>query len=189
MREPYRVEGKKTLGYEIAEQLGYKLPDVIVYPTGGGTGLVGMWKAFEEMVQLGLIAAGPRPRMVAVQAENCAPIVRAFSSGVEKAAPWVDPRTYASGLKVPAPLADGLILQAVRESEGTAVTVTDEEMAKAQLELARGEGVFACPEGGASLAAARKLVASGFIAPTDTLVLFNTGTGLKYPKVPGLRVP
>ena len=189
LREPYRVEGKKTLGYEIVEQLGFKLPDVIVYPTGGGTGLVGMWKAFEEMVQLGLIVAGRRPRMVAVQAEGCAPIVEAFLSGASKATPWVDARTYASGLRVPAPLGDALILQALRESGGTAIAVSDDEMAKGQLDLARGEGVFACPEGGATLAAARKLVASGFIAPTDVLVLFNTGTGLKYPKIPGLRVP
>ena len=188
LREPYRVEGKKTLGYEIAEQLGFKLPDVIVYPTGGGTGLVGMWKAFEEMEQLGLIVRGRRPRMVAVQAEGCAPIVDAMTQNANHATPWVDARTYASGLRVPAPLGDALILQALRESGGTAVAVSDGEMAKAQLDFARGEGVFACPEGGATLAAARKLVASGFIAATDVLVLFNTGTGLKYPKIPGLRV-
>jgi threonine synthase len=188
LREPYRVEGKKTLGYELAEQLAWTLPDVIVYPTGGGTGLIGMWKAFEELEQLGLVVPGKRPRMVSVQAAGCAPIVRAFASGEPTATPWSDARTYASGLRVPAPLGDALILQALRESSGTAVAVSDEEMAAAQLELARGEGVFACPEGGATLAAARKLVASGFIAPTDTLVLFNTGTGLKYPKIPGLRV-
>ena len=187
-REPYRVEGKKTLGYEIAEQLSFKLPDVIIYPTGGGTGLVGMWKAFEEMEQLGLIAKGLRPRMVAVQAAGCAPIVEAMNSDAKTATPWVDPRTYASGLRVPGPLGDALILQALRESGGTALAVADDEMAKGQLELARGEGVFACPEGGATLAAARKLVASGFIAASDVLVLFNTGTGLKYPKIPGLRV-
>ncbi len=188
LREPYRVEGKKTLGYEIAEQLGFKLPDVIIYPTGGGTGLIGMWKAFEEMEQLGLIASGRRPRMVAVQAAGCAPIVEAMNANAKTATPWVDPRTYASGLRVPAPLGDALILQALRESGGTAIAVSDDEMAKGQLELARGEGVFACPEGGATLAAARTLVASGFIAPSDVLVLFNTGTGLKYPKIPGLRV-
>ncbi len=189
MREPYRVEGKKTLGYEIAEQLCWALPDVIICPTGGGTGLVGMWKAFEELEQLGLIVPGRRPRMVAVQAEGCAPIVRAVVSGEPKAAPWEDARTYASGLRVPAPLGDGLILQALRDSGGTAIAVSDEDMARGQLELARGEGVFACPEGGATLAAARKLVASGFIAASDVLVLFNTGTGLKVPKIPGLRVP
>ena len=188
LREPYRVEGKKTLGYEIAEQLGFKLPNVIIYPTGGGTGLIGMWKAFEELEQLGLIVPGRRPRMVAVQAAGCAPIVQAMLSDAPKATPWVEPRTYASGLRVPAPLGDALILQALRESGGTAIAVSDDEMAKAQLELARGEGVFACPEGGATVAAARKLFASGFIAPSDVLVLFNTGTGLKYPKIPGLRV-
>jgi threonine synthase len=188
LREPYRVEGKKTLGYEITEQLGFKLPDVIVYPTGGGTGLIGMWKAFEEMVQLSLIPPGRRPRMVAVQAAGCAPIVEAFGSGAPTATAWPNPRTYASGLRVPSPLGDALILQALRESGGTAIAVSDDDMAKAQLELARGEGVFACPEGGATLAAARKLVASGFIMPADVVVLFNTGTGLKYPKIPGLRV-
>ena len=189
MKEPYRVEGKKTLGYELAEQLGWTLPDVIVYPTGGGTGLIGMWKAFEEMEQLGLIRATRRPRMVSVQAAGCAPIVEAFEAGAAKAAPWSDARTYASGLRVPSPYADTLILQALHESDGTAVAVTDDEMAAAQLELARGEGIFACPEGGATLAAARKLSADGFFSGSDTLVLFNTGTGLKYPRIPGLRVP
>jgi threonine synthase len=189
LREPYRVEGKKTLGYEIAEQLGWTLPDVIVYPTGGGTGLIGMWKAFEELEQLGLIVPGRRPRMVAVQAEGCAPVVQAFLSDAPNATPWVDARTYASGLRVPAPLGDALILQALRESGGTAIAVSDDEMAKGQLDLARGEGVFACPEGGATVAAARKLVASGVILPSDRLVLFNTGTGLKYPRIPGLRIP
>ena len=188
LREPYRVEGKKTLGYEIAEQLGWTLPDVIVYPTGGGTGLVGMWKAFEELEQLGLIVPGKRPRMVAVQAQGCAPVVEAMASRAAKTTPWVDARTYASGLRVPAPFGDALILQALRDSGGTAIAVSDDEMAKGQLDLARGEGVFACPEGGATLAAARKLVASGLIQPSDALVLFNTGTGLKYPKIPGLRV-
>ena len=189
LREPYRVEGKKTLGYEIAEQLGWTLPDVIIYPTGGGTGLIGMWKAFEEMEQLGLIATGRRPRMVAVQASGCAPIVEAFESGATKAAAWDGARTYASGLRVPSPLGDTLILQAVRDSGGTAIAVADGEIAEGLLAMARGEGIFACPEGGATLAAARRLVASGFIAPADRLVLFNTGTGLKYPKVPGLVVP
>jgi threonine synthase len=188
LREPYRVEGKKTLGYEIAEQLGWTLPDVIVYPTGGGTGLVGMWKAFEEMEQLGLIAAGRRPRMVAVQATGCAPVVAAFDTEAQEVAPWTDPCTYASGLRVPSPLGGGLILQALRESRGAAIAVSEDEMAKGQLDLARGEGVFACPEGGATLAAARKLVEAGFIAGSDVLVLFNTGTGLKYPKIPGLRI-
>jgi threonine synthase len=188
-KEPFRLEGKKTLGYEIAEQLDWTLPDVIVYPTGGGTGLIGMWKAFEELEQMGLVAPGKRPRMVAVQAMGCRPVVAAFEAGATRATPWDKPRTYASGLRVPASLGDTLILQALTESGGTAIAVSDDEMAEAQLELARGEGVFACPEGGATWAAARKLVAAEFIAPTDVVVLFNTGTGLKYPKVPGLRVP
>ena len=189
LREPYRAEGKKTLGYEIAEQLGWALPDVIVYPTGGGTGLIGMWKAFEEMEQLGLLPPGRRPRMVAAQAEGCAPIVAAFQAGESKAVPGPQPHTYASGLRVPGPLGDTLILKAVRDSGGTAVAVSEAEMADGQLALARGEGIFACPEGGATLAAARRLVASGEIGPDDTVVLFNTGTGLKYPRIPGLRVP
>jgi threonine synthase len=188
LEEPYRIEGKKTMGYELWEEFEGSLPDVIVYPTGGGTGLIGMWKAFEELEQLGLIESGERPRMVAVQAEGCAPIVHAFEAGLPAATVWNDPRTYASGLRVPALLGDALILQALRESEGTAIAVSDADMAKAQLELARGEGVFACPEGGATLAAARKLVESRWIRPDDVVVLFNTGTGLKYPKIPGLRV-
>ena len=170
MREPYRCEGKKTLGYEIAEQLGWTLPDVIVYPTGGGTGLIGMWKAFEEMEQLGLVTPGRRPKMVAVQADGCAPIVQAFLAGATKAVPWDGARTYASGLRVPSPLGDLLILQALLESGGTAIAVSDEAMAKAQLELARREGIFACPEGGATLAAARELVAGGIIKPGQTLL-------------------
>jgi threonine synthase len=189
LREPYRIEGKKTMGLELAEQLDWRLPTHVVYPTGGGTGLIGMWKAFEEMTQLALIAPGPRPRMVAVQALGCAPIVAAFDGGAARATAWDDPRTYASGLRVPSPLGDTLILAALSESGGTAIAVSDDEMAKGQLDLARGEGVFACPEGGATLAAVRKLVATGFIAGSDRVVVFNTGTGLKYPRVPGLRVP
>ncbi len=189
LREPYRLEGKKTMGYEIAEQLGWDLPEVVLFPTGGGTGLVGVWKALEEMEQLGLIESGRRPRMVAVQATGCAPIVRAFLEGVQSATPWPDPHTYASGLRVPAAIGDQLILQAVRESRGTAIAVADEEMAAAQLEMARGEGIFASPEGAATLAAARKLVAEGWIQTAERVVLVNTGTGLKYPRIPGVRVP
>ncbi len=189
MREPYRVEGKKTMGYEIAEQFGWVLPQVIVYPTGGGTGIVGMWKAFEEMENLGLVEKGRRPRMVAVQAAGCAPIVAAFERGASTVEPVDSPRTYASGLRVPAPFADRLILEAIRESGGTAVAVRDEEMAEAQIDLARGEGIFAAPEGGAAFHAACALAASGFIRPEDRVVVFNTGTGLKYPRIPGLRVP
>jgi len=189
LREPYRCEGKKTLGYEIAEQLDWTLPDAIVYPTGGGTGLVGMWKAFEEMEQLGLIEAGKRPRMVAVQAEGCAPIVEAFTSGAPKAAPWDGARTFAAGLRVPAPLGDALILQALRESGGVALAVSDAQMAKAQVELARGEGIFFCPEGAATLVAAKRLLAEGFLSPSDRVVIFNTASGLKIPRIPGVRVP
>jgi threonine synthase len=189
LREPYRCEGKKTLGYEIAEQLDWTLPDAIVYPTGGGTGLVGMWKAFEEMEQLGLISHGKRPRMIAVQAEGCAPIVEAFASGAPKAAPWDGARTFAAGLRVPAPLGDVLILQAIRESGGVALAVPDAQMAKAQVELARGEGIFACPEGAATLVAARRLLAEGVLAASDRIVIFNTASGLKIPRIPGVRVP
>jgi len=189
LREPYRLEGKKTLGYELAEQLGWELPDVIVYPTGGGTGLVGLWKAFEELEQLGLVARGRRPRMVTVQAAGCAPIVRAFEQGADRAERWERPRTYAAGLRVPSAVGDALILEALRASRGTALAVTDEEMAEGQLELARLEGVFGAPESGATVAALHRLVAQGAIGAAERVVLFNTGTGLKYPRVPGLRVP
>ncbi len=189
LREPYRLEGKKTMGYELAEQFEWDLPDVVVYPTGGGTGLVGMWKAFEELEHLGLVPQGRRPKMVVVQASGCAPIVKAFESGEEQATPWSDPRTYASGLRVPSAIGDRLILRAVRESNGTAIAVSDDEMAVGQLEMARGEGIFGAPEGGATVAAVRRLKSSGFLSADERVVLFNTGTGLKYPKIPGLRVP
>lgn len=188
-REPYRLEGKKTMGYELAEQLGWRLPSVIVYPTGGGLGLLGMWKAFEEMEEIGLVARGRRPRMVAVQAAGCAPVVRAFEAGAADTTPWADPHTSALGLRVGAPAAGALILQVLRESQGTAVAVEESEIAGAQLELARGEGIFACPEGAATLAAAKRLAASGWLSPADRVVLFNTGTGLKYRAPAGLRVP
>jgi threonine synthase len=189
LREPYRLEGKKTMGYELAEQLGWSLPDAIVYPAGGGTGLVGLWKAFEEMEHLGLVPPRSRPRMYAVQSEGCAPIVRALELGAETMERWADPRTYASGLRVPASIGDRLILRAIRESHGGAVAVADAEMAAGQLEMARGEGIFGAPESGAAVAAARRLVASRMIAPGDRVVLFSTGTGIKYGRVPGLRVP
>jgi threonine synthase len=188
LREPYRLEGKKTLGYELAEQLGWRLPDVVVYPTGGGTGLIGMWKAFRELEQLGLVR-GKRPRMIAVQAAGCAPIVRAWDARAQEAERWPDPRTYASGLRVPATLGDRLILNALRESGGMALAVEDEEMAAGQLEMARGEGIFPAPEGGAALAGLRRLCAARRIDPAERVVLFNTGSGLKYPRIPGLRVP
>ena len=188
LREPYRLEGKKTMGYELAEQFEWDLPEVVIYPTGGGTGLIGMWKAFEELEQLELMPRGRRPRMVAVQAEGCAPIVRAFHEGQDTAAPWPDPKTYASGLRVPGVLGDRLILKALRESGGTAVAVSDEEMGQAQLEMARGEGIFPAPEGGATLAALRRLATAGEIDSGERVVLFNTGCGLKYPRIPGLQV-
>ena len=179
LREPFRVEGKKTMGYEVAEQMDFRLPDVIVYPTGGGTGLIGMWKAFDEMEALGWI--GPeRPRMVSVQATGCAPIVRAFESGSAGAEPWADPVTTASGLRVPSSLGDRLMLEALRRSGGAAVAVEDREMIEGASLLASREGIDACPEGGAALAAVRRLVAARSIAASDSIVVFNTGSGLKY---------
>jgi threonine synthase len=179
LKEPYRVEGKKTMGYELAEQMGWTLPDVIIYPTGGGTGLIGMWKAFDELEQMGLI--GPkRPRMVSVQSEGCAPIVRAFGAGREHAEPWQDARTIADGLRVPAAVGDFLILRALRESHGIAIAVPDAEMLEYASIMAATTGVFPAPEGAACLAAQVHLLKSGWIAPDETVVLFNTGTGLKY---------
>jgi threonine synthase len=179
LKEPYRVEGKKTMGYEVAEQLGWTLPDVIVYPTGGGTGLVGMWKAFEEMQALGWI--GPeRPRMISVQAEGCAPIVRAWEQGVSDAGHWEGAHTYASGLRVPRAVGDFLILDAVRASGGAAVAVSDAEMREWTPRIGADTGIFCAPEGAATAAAVVRLRASGAIRPADRVVLFNTGSGLKY---------
>ncbi len=179
LREPYRVEGKKTLGYELAEQFGWRLPDVIIYPTGGGTGIVGMWKAFEEMERLGWI--GPaRPRMIVVQAAGCAPVVRAYRDGRETAEPWQNAQTIAAGLRVPSAIGDYLILKAVRESGGAAYTVTDDEILADMHELAREEGLFACPEGAATYGALKAMVREGAVAPDERVVLFNTGAGLKY---------
>jgi threonine synthase len=178
LREPYRVEGKKTMGYELFEQLG-RLPDAIVYPTGGGTGLLGMWKAFDEMQQLGWIGAG-RPKMISVQAAGCAPIVRAFEAGVRNAEPWENATTYASGLRVPRAIGDFLILDAVRASRGVALAVTDEEMADSVRLMGETTGIFAAPEGGATLAALPALLERGIIERSDEVVLFNTGSGLKY---------
>jgi len=179
LKEPYRVEGKKTMGYEVAEQLGWTLPDVIVYPTGGGTGLVGMWKAFEEMEALGWI--GPaRPRMVSVQAAGCAPIVRAWEQGTDDAAPWEDAHTYASGLRVPRAVGDFLMLRAIRDSGGAGVAVPDEEMRRWTPVIGADTGIFCAPEGAATAAAVERLRASGAIRESDTVVLFNTGSGLKY---------
>lgn len=181
LKEPYRVEGKKTMGYELAEQFDWRLPDWIIYPTGGGTGMVGMWKAFAEMEAIGwLPAAGRRPKMVSVQAAGCAPIVRAFESGALTAEPWADARTSADGLRVPRAIGDFLVLQAVRESGGTALAVSDTDMVNDMLVIGRSEGVSAAPEGGAALAAVRRLVADGRIQPHETVVIFNTGGALKY---------
>ena len=179
LKEPYRIEGKKTLGLELAEQLQWRLPDVIIYPTGGGTGLVGMWKAFQEMQQMGWISS-KRPKMVSVQAAGCAPVVRAFKQNSARCQPWFHAATLAAGLRVPQAIGDFLILDILRQSGGTAVAVTDEDMLAESRAIGRSEGLFACPEGGATLAALKKLIRSGFIESSDEVVLFNTGSGLKY---------
>ena len=179
LKEPYRLEGKKTMGYELAEAFDWQLPDVIIYPTGGGTGLIGMWKAFAEMEALGWIGKD-RPRMVVVQARGCAPIPRAFEAGEEFTTPWENAATVAAGLRVPVAVGDFLILRAVRESNGTALAVSDDALVAAQKRMASREGIFACPEGGATLAALETLLAKGWLMPDETVVLFNTGTGLKY---------
>ena len=185
LKEPYRIEGKKTMGYEVAEQFNWMLPDWIIYPTGGGTGMVGMWKAFEEMSTLGWIDPVRRPRMVTVQASGCAPIIRAFDAGAEKATPWEGAHTIADGLRVPRAIGDFLVLRAVRESGGAALAVDDADMVTGMKDLGRFEGVSAAPEGGAALAALRVLVAQGRIKPAETVVLFNTGGALKYLDVLG----
>jgi threonine synthase len=179
LREPYRVEGKKTMGYEVFEQLGGRLPDAIVYPTGGGTGLIGMWKAFGEMEELGWIG-DERPRMFAVQAEGCAPMVRAWESGALRAEAWVDPHTYAAGLRVPRAIGDFLVLEALRESGGAAVAVPDRAMATWVRRVGEETGIFLSPEGGATAAATHLLLEAGHLGSTDEVVLFNTGSGLKY---------
>ncbi|HSF28884.1 MAG TPA: threonine synthase [Candidatus Tectomicrobia bacterium] len=179
LKEPYRLEGKKTMGIELAEDFGWHLPDVILYPTGGGTGLIGMWKAFAELRALGWID-DHRPRMVVVQATGCAPIVKAFEEGATESTLWPNAHTMASGLRVPKAFADFLILQAVRDSEGTAIAVSDEEMARAQRLLATNEGIFACPEGAATLAALQVLRQREWVQAHERVVLFNTGSGLKY---------
>ena len=179
-KEPYRTEGKKDMGYELAEQFAWKLPEVIVYPTGGGTGLVGMWKAFAELETLGWLESGVRPRLVAVQAAGCAPVVEAFESGADSCEFWEGAQTIASGLRVPKSFADKQMLQDIRTSKGSAVSVSDEEILDAQRHLGRTEGIFAAPEGAATLAGLYKLVKRGWIHPDERMVLFNTGSGLKY---------
>ncbi len=179
LKEPYRLEGKKTMGYELAEQLDWRLPDVIIYPTGGGTGLVGMWKAFAEMEELGWIGA-QRPRMVSVQSTGCAPIVAAFTANSEFATPWQNAKTVADGLRVPAAVGDFLILNALRQSGGTALSVTDQQMLDCARTMGSLAGIFPAPEGAACLAAQMHLLDEGWIRRDETVVLFNTGTGLKY---------
>jgi threonine synthase len=180
LKEPYRIEGKKTMGYELAEQMHWAWPDWIIYPTGGGTGMVGMWKAFDEIERIGWVKPGKRPRMVSVQAEHCAPIVRAFQQGAEKAQPWEHASTLADGLRVPRAIGDFLILRAVRESGGTALAVTDQSMVAGMLAIGKHAGVSAAPEGGAAFVAVQRLVEDGSIKPQDSVVLFNTGGALKY---------
>ena len=179
-KEPYRTEGKKIMGYELAETFGWTLPDVIIYPTGGGTGLVGMWKAFEEMEALGWLQGAKRPRMVAVQADGCAPVVKAFESGAAFCDFWTNAHTLASGLRVPKSFADALILEDLRESHGIAVAVSDASILEAQSKLGRMEGIFPAPEGAATLAALEILIEQKWIHPEERIVLFNTGSGLKY---------
>jgi threonine synthase len=179
-KEPYRVEGKKIMGYELAEAFDWELPDVIIYPTGGGTGLVGMWKAFEELEALGWLENTKRPRMVSVQADGCAPVVRAFDKRAPFCDFWTNAHTLASGLRVPKSFADHLILKDIYESNGTAVAVSDEVILESQKLLARMEGIFAAPEGAATLAALKELIKQGWIQPDEKIVLFNTGSGLKY---------
>lgn len=179
-KEPYRTEGKKVMGYELAEQFGWTLPDVIVYPTGGGTGLVGMWKAFKELAAMGWLENARRPRMVSVQAAGCAPVVKAFHEGAQFCDFWVGAQTLASGLRVPKSFADQQILRDLRESGGNAVAVLDDDILQAQMLMASKEGIFAAPEGAATLAATEQLVKEGWIQSGETVVLFNTGTGLKY---------
>jgi threonine synthase len=180
LKEPFRVEGKKTMGYEAVEQLGWTLPDAILYPTGGGVGLIGMWKAFQEMEELGWINKGKRPRMIALQSEGCAPIPKAFNEGKAASEMWPDAHTLAAGLRVPKAYGDFIILDIVRKSGGTAIAVSDDDIMAGVRELASSEGIFACPEGGAALAAYQQLLAKGFLRSSDRVVLFNTGSGYKY---------
>jgi len=180
LKEPFRVEGKKTMGYEVAEQMGWSLPDAILYPTGGGVGLIGMWKAFEEMEALGWIEGGKRPKMISIQASGCAPIVKAVDEETTTADMWPDAHTLAAGLRVPKAYGDFIILDIVRKSGGTAIAVSDDEIMAAVAELASTEGIFAAPEGGAALAAYQQLLKTGFLKDSDKVVLFNTGSGYKY---------
>jgi threonine synthase len=188
LKEPYRIEGKKTMGYEVAEQMDWQLPDAIFYPTGGGVGLIGMWKAFEELEALGWTGSR-RPKMIAVQVEGCQPVVRAFEQGASRSTFWENAHTVASGLRVPKPLGDFLILDAVRSSGGMAIAVGDQELLDAGIQLAGEEGIFAAPEGAACVAALGKLLASGFLKRGERMVIYNTGSGLKYLEAYATRFP
>ncbi len=188
LKEPYRIEGKKTMGYELAEQMQWTLPDVIFYPTGGGVGIIGMWKAFDEMEQLGWIGS-KRPKMISVQADGCQPIVRAFELGTERSEFWQNASTVSSGLRVPKPIGDFLILQSVRKSGGTAIAVSDEASLDWGVELASAEGLFIAPEGAACVAALEQLLKNGFLKPHERIVIYNTGAGLKYLEAYSGRFP
>jgi threonine synthase len=183
LREPYRIEGKKTMGYELVEQLGWEYPDAVFYPTGGGVGMIGMWKAFEELEQLGWVKPGKRPKMIALQAAGCAPVVRAFEAGASASQMWQNAATFASGLRVPKPYGDYIVLDILRASGGIALTLSDDEILASILDWARNEGVFLSPEGAAATAAYDQLLGNGFLKASDRVVLFNTGAGLKYTDV------
>jgi threonine synthase len=183
LKEPFRVEGKKTMGYELVEQLGWEYPDAVFYPTGGGVGLIGMWKAFEEMEQLGWVKPGKRPKMIAVQAAGCAPVTRAFEAGEASSRMWQDAATFAAGLRVPKPYGDYILLEILRASGGVSLAIPDQEILASIQDWARNEGIFLSPEGASVTAAYDRLLASGFLQKSDRVVLFNTGSGLKYTDV------
>ena len=183
LKEPFRVEGKKTMGYELVEQLGWKYPDAVIYPAGGGVGLIGMWKAFAELEELGWVKPGKRPKMIAVQSSGCAPVVRAFEEGANTTQMWENAATFAAGLRVPKPYGDSIMLEILRQSGGVALALSDEKILSSLKDWARNEGIFLSPEGAAATAAYDHLLATGFLKPQDRVVLFNTGSGLKYTDV------
>jgi threonine synthase len=193
LKEPFRVEGKKTMGYELVEQLGWEYPEAVFYPTGGGVGLIGMWKAFDEMEELGWVKPGKRPKMIAVQSAGCAPVVRAFEKHEKASEMWKDAATFAAGLRVPKPYGDYIMMEILRESGGLAIAIPDEQILVSLKDWAQNEGVFLCPEGAAATAAYDQLLKTGFLKPTDRVVLFNTGSGLKYTDITsaeaGIRRP
>jgi threonine synthase len=183
LKEPFRIEGKKTMGYELVEQLGWEYPDAVFYPTGGGVGLIGMWKAFDELEQLGWVKPGKRPKMIAIQSSGCAPVVRAYQDGADASKMWQNAATFAPGLRVPKPYGDYIILEILRDSGGIALALSDDQILASILDWARNEGIFLSPEGAAATAAYDQLLANGFLKPSDRVVLFNTGAGLKYTDV------